>query len=304
MRTAVVTGANGFLGSRLCRRLSEKKVRVIAVVKGDHDDQIRDLDGIRIINDDGNLSSVTENMKDPKIDCFFHFGWVGSAGSLRGDHEVQLKNINNTCRAVEICKEIGCRRFVYAASIMEYEIEESMRSEDDIAISSVYSSAKNCADQMARIIADNNGIDYIRGVISNIYGPGEISPRFVNTTIRKLLKKEHCSFSPGEQTYDFIYIDDAIEEFILIGEKGKRNRTYYIGSQDPRPLKDFIIRMARIVDKDAVPGIGELPFAGRSPDYSEFDVRAVERDTGYKQKVSFEEGIRRTTEWIRGQSMD
>ena len=46
-------------------------------------------------------------------------------------------------------------------------------------------------------------------MISNIYGPGELSPRLVNTSIRKMLKGEHCAFSAGEQIYDFIYITDA-----------------------------------------------------------------------------------------------
>ncbi|MCR5650736.1 MAG: NAD(P)-dependent oxidoreductase [Lachnospiraceae bacterium] len=301
MKSAIVTGANGFLGSSLCRRLSEKGISVTAVVRGDHDDRIKDIKDISTIHDDGNLSFITESVNDRQIDCFFHFGWTGSAGTLRGDFAVQLKNIENTCKAVEICSRVGCRRFVNAASIMEYEIEKDMRSEENIGKNSIYSSAKNCADQMARILADNMGVDYIRGIISNIYGPGEISPRFVNTTIRKLLKKEHCSFSPGEQTYDFIYIDDAIEEFILIGEKGIRNRTYYIGSKKPAPLKEFIIVMGNVVDKDADLGIGEIPFNGDGTDYGQFDIHAVERDTGYKQKVSFKEGIRRTAEWIRKQ---
>ncbi|MBO4374645.1 MAG: NAD(P)-dependent oxidoreductase [Lachnospiraceae bacterium] len=301
MRYAVVTGANGFLGSRLCRRLIESKVGVTAVVRGDHDDQIKDIDGIDIVRDDGSFSFDIEDIKKQNPDCFFHFGWVGSAGKLRGDYSVQLKNIENTCRAVKICKETGCKRFVYAASIMEYEIQKDMEEEENIGINSIYSSAKSCADQMARILADDLGIDYVSGIISNIYGPGEISPRFVNTTIRKLIKKEHCSFSPGEQTYDFIYIDDAIEEFILIGEKGKKNRAYYIGSQNPRPLKEYIKMIGRVVDENAALGIGDIPFAGKGLDYDQFDIHAVERDTGYKQKVSFEEGIAATAEWIRKQ---
>ncbi len=299
MKKAIVTGANGFLGSRLCKRLVERGTDVIAVVNGNHDDNIKNMKQVIILHDDGNLTSLKNDERLSDVEVFFHFGWTGSAGELRGDYRVQIKNIENTCKAVESCSQLGCKRFVYAASIMEYEAEMSMQSEQNIGINNIYSTAKLAADHMARILSDNLGIDYIRGVISNIYGPGEISPRFINTTIRKLLKKEHCSFSPGEQTYDFIYIDDAIEEFILLGEKGVNNRTYYIGSTNPGPLKEFIIKIGKAVDPDACLGIGELPFKGMSLDYGMFDVYAVKNDTGYVQKVPFEEGIKKTTDWIR-----
>lgn len=82
---------------------------------------------------------------------------------------------------------------------------------------------------MARAIAGSLGIDYIRAVISNIYGAGEKSPRLINTTIRKLLNGEHCAFSAGEQLYDFIYVTDAAKMFAALGDSGKSNKTYYIG---------------------------------------------------------------------------
>ena len=90
---------------------------------------------------------------------------------------------------------------------MEYEIEAVMKTESTPGINTLYCSAKTAADYMAKTLAGSLGIDYIRAVISNIYGPGERSPRLINISIRKLLRGEHCAFSAGEQIYDFIYIN-------------------------------------------------------------------------------------------------
>lgn len=302
MRKAIVTGANGFVGTAVCKELSERGVEVIAVVR--HPDEvvtgIKKLSSIRIVycdlSDFGGLADV---IPDRDIDVLYHFAWVGSAGPLRGDSDVQIKNVQYTCDTVKACAAMGCKRFVFASSIMEYEIEAVMASESTPGINTLYSSAKVAADYMSRTVAGALGIEYIRAVISNIYGPGELSPRLVNTSIRKLLNGEHCAFSPGEQIYDFIYITDAAKEFAEIGEKGKANKTYYIGSQEPKPLKVFLKELRDSVAPGIEIGLGELPFNGISLTYREFDINAVKEDTGFVPVVSFTEGIKNTAAWIR-----
>ena len=180
MKKAIVSGANGFVGSAVCRELSDNGVEVIAVIR--HPDEpvgnISDIKGLRIVYCDladfGNLAKV---IPDRDADVFYHFAWVGSAGPLRGDADVQMNNVKYTCDTVKACSELGCKRFVFASSIMEYEIEAVMASETTPGINTLYCSAKVSADYMARTLAGSLGIDYIRAVISNIYGPGEMSPR-------------------------------------------------------------------------------------------------------------------------------
>ncbi|MBO6071029.1 MAG: NAD(P)-dependent oxidoreductase, partial [Succinivibrionaceae bacterium] len=195
--------------------------------------------------------------------------------------------------------DMGCKRFVFASSIMEYEIEATMATDVTPGLNTLYCSAKVAADYMARTIAGSLGVDYIRAVISNIYGPGELSPRLVNTSIRKMLKGEYCAFSAGEQLYDFIYVTDAAKTFVAIGVKGKSNRTYYIGSHEPKPLKEFLITLRDCVDPSIEIGLGKLPFSGVSLTYKEFDIYAVKNDTGFVPRISFKEGINKTVAWIR-----
>lgn len=301
MKKALVTGANGFVGSAVCRELACQGIEVIAVVRDEMSDvsRIKDLSGIRIVFCElAGYGEMPEKVADRDIDVMYHFAWEGSAGPQRADSELQIENIRHACDAVRACGELSCKRFVFAASIMEYEQEALMRTESTPGINSLYCTAKTAADQMARILAGSMGIAYIRGLISNIYGEGEKSPRLVNTSIRKLLAGEHCSFSAGEQMYDFVYITDAAKMFVGIGERGKANKTYYIGNS-PRPLKEYLTQMRDVVAPEAVLGLGEVPFHGVSLSYGEFDTQGVYEDTGIRAEVSFQEGIRRTCEWIK-----
>ena len=168
----------------------------------------------------------------------------------------------------------------------------------------LYSSAKAAANHMARTMAGEFHLDYIRALLSNVFGPGEKSPRLINTCLRKLLQGEHCAFSSGEQMYDFIYIEDAVEILAAIGERGVSNKTYYIGSQNPQPLKEFLYELRDQVDPGAEIGLGELPFEGVSLTYREFDINAVKEDTGIVPRVSFSQGIQNTVRWMKGNKTD
>ncbi len=302
MKRAIVTGATGFVGSAVCRELVDQGMDVIAVVrKNDERSKLLKEYGVMdiVVCDLSEYVSLPDLINSRTADAFYHFAWEGSAGAKRADEDVQIKNIKYLCDAVRACAQIGCKTFVFASSVMEYEIDAVMKTESSPGINSLYCSAKLAANYMARTIAASFGINYIRGVISNIYGAGELSPRLINTSLRKLLNGERCSFSSGDQLYDFIYITDAAKAFYYIGERGITNRTYYIGSLNPQSLKNYLIEMRNCVNPQIEIGLGELPFNGISLSYNEFDIYAVKNDTGFEPQVSFSEGIRKTIDWIK-----
>ena len=296
----IVTGANGFIGSSLCQELSSKGFKVIAVVN-QNDNNIKNIPNLQIIHCNlsnyNSLKDLIGNMNN--VDTFYHFAWGGTSGNLRGDVDIQLINIKATCEAVNICREIGCKKFIYAASIMEYEISAYMQTDKKPSKNTIYSTAKLSADYMARALANTYDIKYIRAVISNVYGPGEYSKRLINTSIRKMLKGEKCSFSSGEQLYDFIYIDDAVRAFIELGLNGKNNKTYYIGNSQPRMLKEFLLEMRDNINPCLDIGLGEIAFDGVSLKYNEFNVDSLKNDTGFIPQTSFSTGINKTVEWIK-----
>lgn len=303
MKNVIVTGANGFIGKTLVKALLEKGYYVVALDVR-FDDVLANDERIICVNVmDREVAALVEEIPHQEYECFFHLAWVGTSGPARADYNVQLNNVKLACDYIKLCSEIGCKRIVYASSINEMETYEYLQS-DDIEPTGgyIYGTGKLAAHLMGETVAKLNGIEFIPVIITNIYGAGEKSARMIYTAINKLVHKEHCSFTEGYQTYDFIYITDAINSIIAVAEKGKAFNRYYIGSGAPKPLREFLLQMRDIVDPEAEIGLGDIPFKGVNISYDQFDLKKVERDTGYRNEISFAEGIRMTADYIRGEA--
>ena len=147
-------------------------------------------------------------------------------------------------------------------------------------------------------LASSLNIDLIWAKITNAYGPGEYSPRLINTTIRKCLKKISPEFTSGTQNYDFIYIDDLAKAFYLLGEKGIAFKSYVIGSSNAKPLREFLLELKDSVAPDIDFIFGNVPYSGTNLPLRSFDTSELEKDTGFKASISFKEGCIRTKQWL------
>lgn len=303
MKNVIVTGANGFIGKTLVNALLEKGYHVVALDIR-FDDVLANDERVTCVNVmNKEVAALAGEIPQQDYMCFFHLAWAGTSGPARADYVVQLNNVKLACDYIKLCSKIGCKRVVYASSINEMETYEYLQSDNiEPAGGYIYGTGKLAAHLMGETVAKLNGIEFIPVIITNIYGVGEKSARMIYTSINKLVHKEHCSFTAGYQTYDFIYITDAINSIIAVAEKGKAFNRYYIGSGEPKPLREFLLEMRDIVAPEAELGLGDIPFKGVDISYDQFDLKKVERDTGYNNEVPFAEGIRMTAEYIRGEA--
>lgn len=298
MKIAVVTGANGFVGSAVVKELLSNNYKVFAVVRNNHSDRLSDLDNVEIVNYElSDIDRLPEQINE-KCDVFYHFAWSGITGEDRSNVDVQLQNIRYTVNAVNVAQKLGCARFVFAGSIAEDEsLYAAYTSGNRPGTIYVYGAAKAAAHIMCETAAAKLNIDYLSGKIINTYGVGEESARLINSTIKKCIEGISPEFTSGNQNYDFVYIDDVARAFRLIGENGKPFTSYVIGSSAARPLKEFLLEMQKTIAPDLPFKFGKVPFTGIDLPLNAFDCSKLERDTGFKAEISFAEGCKNTYMW-------
>lgn len=299
MRNVIVTGANGFVGVAVVHELLQHGYQVYAVIHNDHRDRLENHPFLHCVSCDMNeLTGLAGKLPKQAYEAIYHFAWAGSAGSARGDTMLQMQNAQWTIDLLRAAKSIGCPRVICAGSIVEHETMKAIYGAEKVLGSgNIYGAGKITAHIMGMSMAHQLGIQLVWASITNAYGPGEVSPRLVNTTIQKCLKGISPQFTAGTQNYDFVYIDDAARAFRLIGEKGQAYQEYLIGSSHAKPLKKFLLEMQQEIAPTLPFLFGDVPFSGIDLPLTAFDGSLTEKDTGFIAEISFAEGCRKTADW-------
>jgi nucleoside-diphosphate-sugar epimerase len=216
---------------------------------------------------------------------------------------VQLQNLVSTLNLIDVMYDMGIGTIVGAGSM--HEAESLIEMSEDKVVSNLgymYKASKTAAHWIGKAKAGNYGIRFFWPLI-NTYGEGERSARLVNTVIRKVFKGEIPDLSAGDQFYDFVHVNDVALALFLIADKGVDGTNYVIGSGAAKRLKEFLKVVGTLANEikggNVIPlGFGNITSNVIHLPLETFDVAKLEGDTGFKAVISFEDGIRRTAQWI------
>lgn len=305
MKKVLVTGANGFIGSALLKVLSEEGVEVIAVVKDTNENIsiIESLPNIKIVYCElSEVYKLSEIVTDRDIDVCIHLAWAGSFGDARTAYDLQLQNVKYALNLVDVLPKMNIKRFVGAGTLAERDVLNYHPTDGATPNAvSIYGIAKITANYMTKVECSKLGIEHVWCLLSNTYGVGNTTNNFVNMASRLMLENRRAAFTSGEQTYDFVYVTDTVKGIYHASAFGKANTSYYIGSDQARPLKEYIRIIRDTINPDIELYLGEIPFNGTSLSKESYDTTKLINDTGYHPAVRFEDGILNTINWLRDQ---
>lgn len=308
MEKAIVTGATGFIGKFLVRELLKQNVEVYAIIRPNSKNTDNLSEGVHVIECSlKDVKKLPNLVNDRNIDCVFHIAWQGVSNSDARNQEVQIQNLISTLDLIDAMHEMDIKTFVGCGSMHEAEaLVEMARDKIVNNMGFFYKSAKTSAHWMGKAKCGNYGIRFFWPFI-NTYGEEEESDRLVNTIIRKIYKGESPALSAGTQYYDFVHVSDVARALYLIADKGVDGTNYTIGSGNAKQLRQFLETVGAVANElnggTHIPlGFGEITSNVIGLPLETFDVEKLRNDTGFSPAISFEDGIRRTAQWIKENS--
>ena len=237
MKNVIVTGANGFIGNSLIKKLIENNVKVVAVDISFAAPRLPETDLITKIEATVD-ASLADKIPAGEYDAFYHLAWRGVNGAEKADPTIQLANIQMAIDCANICKKLSVKKYLCAGTVAE-NATYSLPNLQATSGGMMYGVAKHACHLMVDDYCKNIGQQFVWMQFSNIYGVGNKTGNLVSYTLGELLAGKEATFGPGLQPYDFIYVEDLIEAVYRLGAHETKKAFYYIGSGSPRILKGY-----------------------------------------------------------------
>ena len=323
-RKVLVTGANGFTGSYLCKHLLQRGDHVRALVRRRSDlSLLKDVDVEYFYADISNGQPLDDAMKD--IDVVFHIAALYRTEGVpkRVFYEV---NVDGTERLLKAAKAAGVSRFVHCSTVgVQGEIKNPPATElAPFNPGDHYQLSKMEGELLARRFFRERQLPgtIVRPV--GIYGPGD--SRFFKL-FNFIQNGKFRMIGEGKVLYHMTYVEDLVEGIILAGEKDEAfDEVFTIGGDEYVTLADLVDRISKIFGKNvsqkSIPvwpvWVGGLicemicrplrinpPLHRRRLDFfikdRAFDISKAKKLLGYQPKVKLEDGLRRTADWYAEQ---
>lgn len=302
MKTVVMTGGDGFIGTHATRYFASRGYEVydIVIPESKTKDRVKGLSNVHVV--EGSMDNITDLLpllpENPI--AFFHFAWAGVTPDRRSDFVYQMQNIELSTNAVRLAAAIHADKFIFPGSTMEYVYYGKPLDKNAVpSPPNAYGVAKISARYACSILCKELQIPYIYTVISGIYSEDRNDNNVIYYTISKLIHNERPSLTKLEQLWDYVHIDDVVYGLRLLAEKGKPDAFYALGHGDNWPLSNYIYKIRDIINPVLPLGIGDIPYANSQLPCSCVNLQPIYEDTGYKPRIPFEEGISRVISEVR-----
>ena len=294
MKKIVVTGATSMLGVATIEECLRNDIEVVAIVHRNSKNFYRlpQSPALKII--EANLDELANCEPDfNDADVFYHFGWAATTHKGRLNVDVQEKNIRYTLDAVYLAQKCGCRKFIFAGSQAEYGLSDKpLNSETPIKPFTAYGISKFAAGKLAEMLCASLGLNFVWTRILSVYGKNDGANTLISYVIDCYKNNRQPVLTPCEQIWDYLHADDAGRAFRLLGQCATSG-VYVVGSGNGSPLKSYLEIIYRLMKPNVPLTFGGKPYSENQVMYLQADISDLQRDTGFKPQISFEEGISR-----------
>jgi UDP-glucose 4-epimerase len=299
----LVTGASGHLGSYLTRRLLDCGDEVTVLVRPESD--LWRLEGVlervRLIRMDlRNLGAGASEIHLKPVETVFHCAWSGVTSDTRNRADHVVGNISGALQLFQIAQAAGCRCWVGIGSQAEYGRQTGILREDQIPQpDTTYGIAKLCLGQLLEMLCGLSGVRYVWLRLLATYGPKDNMQHLIPSVIEKLLTGSRPALTHGEQNWDYLYIEDAVEAIDRVARTPDTQGMYNLASGEAHSVREIVTRLRDMIDPSLPLGFGEIPYGPGAVLNLQADVTRLRNATGWAPRTNLLCGLRTTLDWHR-----
>jgi nucleoside-diphosphate-sugar epimerase len=323
MPTVLVTGATGFLGGHLARRLasdSDTEVRVL-VRRNSNSASLRDLGVEVVIGDLKDRATLRSAVSE--VNTVYHV-----AASYRTENlprkDMWRTNVKGTQDLLEVSEEAGAQRFVHCSSVGVHGSVENPPATEESLLNpgDYYQQSKAEGEILARDFGKNRSLPVVVFRPAGIYGPEDL--RFLKL-FKAIKSGVFRMIGSGEVLYHMVYVEDLVDGILLCGASEQATgEVFILASERPYTLNSITKAIAETLGVELssfrIPATPVYlasmlcefacrPFGIHPPLYRRrvdffrktraFSIEKAQRVLEFSPQVGLEEGLRRTADWYR-----
>ncbi len=313
----LVTGAAGFIGSSLSKRLLEEENKVIGIdnfcdfynpqIKERNIKEFEENPNFKLyrvdIRDKGKIDNIFET---EKIDVVVHLAaMAGVRPSIENPILYQEVNCNGTQNILEAMKKNNVLNLVMASSSSVYGNCKQVPFKETMVVDyaiSPYAATKKANEVMTHVYHKLFNMNVIMLRFFTVYGPKQRPDLAINKFTRLMLEgKTIPMFGDGTTSRDYTYITDIVDGIVRSAEYVLNNEDVYevlnLGNSSPVSLMEMIDTIGKVLGVS--PSIEKLPMQPGDVDRTYADISKAKEIIGYEPKVTFEEGIKNFALWYK-----
>lgn len=308
-KPVLVTGATGFIGSHLVRRLVDDGADVHALtssVSSVYPTRLLDLKA-QITLHEGNLTdrsamdAIAESVRPSHV---FHLGAYTHVGkSWRRVDECVQANVQGTVNLLQALDGTGYERFVYTGTSEIYgDVEVPFREDTLVNPISPYSVSKYAGERYCRMFHSGYGWPVVMVRPFNAYGPWQTPDRIIPEIIGRAIRGEELRMTQGLQTREFNFVEDLVAGFVLLATApGVEGELFNLGCGEDVSMRTLAKTILDLMGNPIEPHFGALPDRPTEIWHMYCDNSKVRDRVGWAPQHSLEDGLRKTIAWYQAQ---